>query len=141
MENFTVSILIAAYNHFIDPFLYIITAEGQFDVLITLNVHAVRKRMCLVTTKHADRRGKPLFFCTFGVSLFSGPQESLLPPSSKVLYKILWSERCMTLYMTGSHSFWRDDDDDDDHMTNSWRERNKASLFLALGQWCVVIMS
>jgi len=62
MENFTVSILIAAYNHFIDPLLYIMTVEGQFDVLIILNVHAVRKRMCLATTKHADRRGKPLFF-------------------------------------------------------------------------------
>ena len=50
----------------------------------------------------------------------------------------------MALYVTGCHSSWRDDDDDDDdddHMTNSWRERNKASLFLALVQWFVVIMS
>ena len=73
VENFTVSILSTVYNNLIDPFLYIVAAEGQFDVMVALNVHAVRKKMCLVTTRHADRRGRPLFFCTFGVTIFSGP--------------------------------------------------------------------
>ena len=70
MEIYTVSILSAAYNHFIVPFLYIITVEVQFDVMITLNVHAVRKEICLATTRHADRRGKPLFFAHLELPYF-----------------------------------------------------------------------
>lgn len=59
VENFTVSILSTIYNHLIDPFLYTVAVEGQFEVMVTLNVHAMRKKMCLATTRHADRRGKP----------------------------------------------------------------------------------
>jgi len=45
VENFTVSILSTDYNNLIDPFLYIVAVEGQFDVMVALNVHAVRKEM------------------------------------------------------------------------------------------------
>jgi hypothetical protein len=40
----SVSILSTIYNNLIDPFLYIVAVEGQFDVMVTLNVHAVRKK-------------------------------------------------------------------------------------------------
>jgi hypothetical protein len=73
-ENLTFTILnaVSTDNRFIDPFLHIIIVEEHFDVMITLNVHTVREKTCLVTKRHADRRGKPFFF-THAFTIFSGP--------------------------------------------------------------------
>ena len=70
VENFTVSILGTVYNNLIDPFLYTVAVDGQFDVMVTWNVYTVRKKMCVATTRHVDRRGKPLFFAHLELSHF-----------------------------------------------------------------------
>jgi len=70
VENFTVSILGTVYNNLIGTFLYIVAVKGQFDVMVTWNVYTVRKKMCVATIRHADRRGKPLFFAHLELSHF-----------------------------------------------------------------------
>jgi hypothetical protein len=109
-----------------------VVVEGQFDV-ITLNVHAVRKKICLVTKRHAERRGKPLFFTHLELPYFLDHKNHFFPPEKSCMKCpcILWSERCMALYVTGSHSSWRDAGND--HLTNSWRGKKQSIVVPHIG--------
>jgi hypothetical protein len=103
MENLTFSILNAVSTdiHFMDLFLHIIPVEGHFDVMIALNVHTMREKTCLVTKRHADRRGKPLFFTHKQLSYFLDHKNNFFSPEKsciKCCY-VLWSERCMALHV------------------------------------------